>query len=144
MKPVRIDVPGVEDRLNRAPADPSTAQPHERPQPRGEPRHIQVLRRREGVEIAGKHVEAVLMPLDALAQIAREALQLEDFSSEQVVEVRLADSELEGEGGVTAKETARRTTTASSLARLGADPEPEDLRFVSDVLGAAESAKKEC
>ena len=61
-----------------------------------------------------------------------------------IVEVRLADSELEGEGGVTAKETARRTTTASSLARLGADPEPEDLRFVSDVLGAAESAKKEC
>ncbi|HVI79170.1 MAG TPA: hypothetical protein VM715_13615 [Candidatus Acidoferrum sp.] len=60
-----------------------------------------------------------------------------------IVELRSADSELEGQGGVTAKEAARRTTTASILARLGADPEPEDLRFVSDVLGAAESAKKD-
>jgi glutamate formiminotransferase len=47
---------------------------------------------KRGVRVIGSELVG-LVPLEALAQIAREALQLEGFSSQQVVEVKLAEAE---------------------------------------------------
>ncbi len=52
--------------------------------------HVRAEAEKRGVRVIGSELVG-LVPLEALAQIAREALQLEDFSSQQVVEVRLAE-----------------------------------------------------
>jgi glutamate formiminotransferase len=44
---------------------------------------------KRGVRVVGSELVG-LVPLEALAQIARQALQLDEFESDQVVEVRLA------------------------------------------------------
>lgn len=53
--------------------------------------HVRVEAEKRGIRVLGSELVG-LVPLDALAQIAREALQLEGFSSQQVVEVKLAEA----------------------------------------------------
>lgn len=53
--------------------------------------HVRAEAEKRGVQVIGSELVG-LVPLEALAQIAREALQLEDFSSQQVVEVKLAET----------------------------------------------------
>lgn len=50
--------------------------------------YVRAEAEKRGVKVVGSELVG-LVPLDALAQIAREVLQLEGFSSEQVVEVQL-------------------------------------------------------
>lgn len=52
--------------------------------------HVRAEAEKRGVRVLGSELVG-LVPLEALAQIARDALQLEGFSSQQVVEVRLAE-----------------------------------------------------
>ncbi len=52
--------------------------------------HVRAEAKKRGVRVIGSELVG-LVPLEALAQIAREALQLEGFSSQQVVEVKLAE-----------------------------------------------------
>ena len=51
--------------------------------------HVRAEAEKRGVRVIGSELVG-LVPLEALAQIARDALQLDDFSSQQVVEVRIA------------------------------------------------------
>ncbi len=53
--------------------------------------HVRAEAEKRGVRVVGSELVG-LVPLEALAQIAREALQLDDFNSQQVVEVKLADA----------------------------------------------------
>lgn len=57
----RVDVPSLDDGVNRYPLDTAAAQPYERPQPRRQPPHVEIFPWRERVEVAGQHVEAMLM-----------------------------------------------------------------------------------
>lgn len=52
--------------------------------------HVRAEAEKRGVRVLGSELVG-LVPLEALAQIARDALQLEGFSSQQVIEVRLAE-----------------------------------------------------
>lgn len=54
--------------------------------------HVRAEAEKRGVRVLGSELVG-LVPLEALAQIARDALQLEGFSSQQVVEVKLAEAE---------------------------------------------------
>ncbi|MBI4673135.1 MAG: glutamate formimidoyltransferase [Chloroflexi bacterium] len=54
--------------------------------------HVRAEANKRGVRVVGSELVG-LVPLEALAQIARDALQLEGFSSQQVVEVKLAEAE---------------------------------------------------
>ena len=54
--------------------------------------HVRAEAEKRGVRVLGSELVG-LVPLEALAQIARDALQLEGFSSHQVVEVQLAAAE---------------------------------------------------
>jgi len=54
--------------------------------------HVKQEAETRGVQVLGSELVG-LVPLDALAQVAREALQLDAFSSKQVVEVQLASRE---------------------------------------------------
>jgi len=54
--------------------------------------HVCAEAEKRGVRVMGSELVG-LVPLEALAQIARNALQLADFSSQQVVEVKLAEAE---------------------------------------------------
>ncbi len=54
--------------------------------------HVRAEAEKRGVRVMGSELVG-LVPLEALAQIARDALQLEGFSSQQVVEVQLAEAE---------------------------------------------------
>lgn len=53
--------------------------------------HVKAEAEKRGVRVVGSELVG-LVPLEALAQIARQALQLQDFSSNQVVEVKLAQA----------------------------------------------------
>lgn len=53
--------------------------------------HVRAEAEKRGVRVLGSELVG-LVPLEALAQIAREALQLEGFSSRQVVEVKLTEA----------------------------------------------------
>jgi glutamate formiminotransferase len=55
-------------------------------------RHVSAEAEKRGVRVIGSELVG-LVPLEALAQIAREALQLEGFSSQQVIEVKLSEAE---------------------------------------------------
>ncbi len=52
--------------------------------------HVSAEAHKRGVRVLGSELVG-LVPLEALVQVARDALQLEQFSSQQVVEVRLGD-----------------------------------------------------
>ena len=52
--------------------------------------HVRAEAEKRGVRVLGSELVG-LVPLEALAQIARDALQLEGFSSHQVIEVKLAE-----------------------------------------------------
>jgi glutamate formiminotransferase len=54
--------------------------------------HVRAEAVKRGVRVLGSELVG-LVPLEALAQIARDALQLEGFSSQQVIEVRLTELE---------------------------------------------------
>ncbi len=54
--------------------------------------HVSAEAEKRGVRVLGSELVG-LVPLEALAQIARQALHLEAFSSNQVVEVKLAGAE---------------------------------------------------
>jgi glutamate formiminotransferase / 5-formyltetrahydrofolate cyclo-ligase len=54
--------------------------------------HVRAEAEKRGVRVLGSELVG-LVPLEALAQIARDALQLQDFNSQQVVEVKLAQAE---------------------------------------------------
>lgn len=51
--------------------------------------HVRAEAEKRGVRVLGSELVG-LVPLEALAQIARDALQLEGFNSQQVIEVKLA------------------------------------------------------
>jgi len=53
--------------------------------------HVRAEAEKRGVRVIGSELVG-LVPLEALAQIAREALRLEGFSSRQVVEVKLTEA----------------------------------------------------
>lgn len=53
--------------------------------------HVSAEANKRGVRVLGSELVG-LVPLDALAQIARDALQLEGFSSQQVIEVKLTEA----------------------------------------------------
>lgn len=53
--------------------------------------HVRTEAEKRGVKVIGSELVG-LVPLEALAQIAREALKLDDFSSQQVIEVKLAEA----------------------------------------------------
>lgn len=53
--------------------------------------HVKTEAEKRGVRVAGSELVG-LVPLEALAQIARQELELQDFSSAQVVEVKLAEA----------------------------------------------------
>lgn len=53
--------------------------------------HVRAEAEKRGVRVIGSELVG-LVPLEALAQIARDALQLQEFSSQQVIEVKLAES----------------------------------------------------
>lgn len=52
--------------------------------------HVRVEAEKRGVRVAGSELVG-LVPLEALAQIAREALLLEGFNSQQVIELKLTE-----------------------------------------------------
>lgn len=54
-------------------------------------RHVRAEAEKRGVRVIGSELVG-LVPLEALTQIARAALELEGFSSQQVIEVKLADA----------------------------------------------------
>lgn len=54
-------------------------------------RHVRAEAEKRGVRVIGSELVG-LVPLEALTQIARAALELEGFSSQQVMEVKLADA----------------------------------------------------
>lgn len=54
--------------------------------------HVRAQAEKRGVRVLGSELVG-LVPLEALAQIARDALQLQAFNSQQVVEVKLAQAE---------------------------------------------------
>lgn len=54
--------------------------------------HVRAEAEKRGVRVLGSELVG-LVPLEALAQIARDALQLDEFSSNQVVEVKLSQAE---------------------------------------------------
>lgn len=54
--------------------------------------HVRAEAAKRGVRVVGSELVG-LVPLDALAQIAEQALALEGFDSNQVIEVRLAEAE---------------------------------------------------
>jgi glutamate formiminotransferase len=54
--------------------------------------HVRMEAEKRGVRVLGSELVG-LVPLEALAQIAREALQLEGFNSQQIVEVKLSEAE---------------------------------------------------
>lgn len=53
--------------------------------------HVRAEAEKRGVRVLGSELVG-LVPLEALAQIARDALQLDEFSSNQVVEVKLSQA----------------------------------------------------
>lgn len=53
--------------------------------------HVRAEAEKRGVRVLGSELVG-LVPLEALAQIARDALQLEGFNSQQVIEVKLAEA----------------------------------------------------
>lgn len=55
-------------------------------------KHVSAEAEKRGIEVLGSELVG-LVPLDAVAQIAREALRLESFDSGQVVELKLAEME---------------------------------------------------
>jgi glutamate formiminotransferase len=57
-------------------------------------RHVRAEAEKRGVRVIGSELVG-LVPLEALAQVAREALQLEAFDSGQVVEVKLTEAKAE-------------------------------------------------
>src|SRR4051812_22918882 len=74
MKPAEdVNVSGVEDDLDRVPANAPAAQPDERPQPRRQLAEIQHVPRSEGVEVAGQQVKAAVVRPDG----AQQRVQLE-------------------------------------------------------------------
>ncbi|MCA1649750.1 MAG: hypothetical protein LC753_05525 [Acidobacteria bacterium] len=56
--------------MDRAPADASSAQPHQRTQPLRQRAHVEELTWRERVEVAGQDVQPVLVSLNTLEQRA--------------------------------------------------------------------------
>ncbi|HZQ06804.1 MAG TPA: glutamate formimidoyltransferase [Anaerolineae bacterium] len=56
--------------------------------------HVRAEAEKRGVQVLGSELVG-LVPLEALTQIAREALQLEGFNSQQVVEVRLQEASID-------------------------------------------------
>src|SRR5436190_11382953 len=69
----RVGVAGVEDGLDRPPANPAAAQPDERPETRRQLAHVQSLAWRKRVEVADQRVKATL----ALPQGPEQGAQLE-------------------------------------------------------------------
>lgn len=53
--------------------------------------HVRAEAEKRGVRVGGSELVG-LVPLEAVAQIAREALQLDSFNSQQVIEVKLAEA----------------------------------------------------
>lgn len=53
--------------------------------------HVKTEAEKRGVHVVGSELVG-LVPLEALAQIARQTLKLQDFSSSQIIEVKLAEA----------------------------------------------------
>src|SRR3712207_6593689 len=70
----RVDVPGVEDLLERAPTHLAATEPDECAQPVRERADVEQLAGSERIEVAGEHVKAVLVLPDA----GQERAQLAD------------------------------------------------------------------
>ena len=68
MQPECIEVARVEDGLDRAPPDAPAAHPDEWTQPNRQPRGLHGVAGRHGVEVAGKHVKAILVARHATEQ----------------------------------------------------------------------------
>src|SRR4051812_28815374 len=61
LQPERVDVAGIEHRLDRAPLDAAAAQPHERPKTERQARDVEHRAGGEGVEVTSERVETLLM-----------------------------------------------------------------------------------
>ena len=68
---IAVHIAAVEDDLDRSPAHRPPAQPDERTEPSRELAEVEQLPRREGIEIPGQDVEAVLMLRDGFQQRAQ-------------------------------------------------------------------------